>query len=103
MALKLAGTANPHIVNVARIASLSKFLKIDPRVIEREVRLTMERILDTWREAVKHLPASKPVNCIFDQWKTLALVNDVRPAFVQGHDAGESTANDAAVATPAGR
>ena len=88
MALKLAGTSNPHIVTVARIVSLSKFLEVDPKVIEREVRSTMERILETWCGAVKDLPASKAVkDAIFDQWKNLALVNDVRPSLVQGHDA----------------
>jgi hypothetical protein len=47
----------------------------------------MERILDTWREAAKDLPASKPAkDAIFDQWKHLALVKDARPALVQGHD-----------------
>jgi hypothetical protein len=104
MALKLAGTSNPNIVTVARIVSVSKFLKIDPKVIEREVRSTMERILGTWRGAVKDLPASKAVkDAIFDQWKTLALVKDVRPALVEGHDAGASAANDSSVATPSGR
>jgi serine/threonine-protein kinase HipA len=88
MALKLAGTADPHIVTIARIVSISKFLKIDPQVIEREIRLTMERILDTWAQAVKNLPASKLVkDAIFDQWQNLALVKDVRPALVQGHTA----------------
>ncbi len=89
MALKLAGTANPHVVTVARIVSLSKFLKIDPQIIEREVRSTMERILDTWPAAISDLPASKSVtDAIFGQWQNLELVNDVRPAVVQGHDAG---------------
>ena len=47
----------------------------------------MERILETWSGAVKDLPASKAVkDAIFDQWKNLALVNDVRPSLVQGHD-----------------
>jgi serine/threonine-protein kinase HipA len=87
MALRLAGTANPQIVTVARIVRLSKFLNIESQVIEREVRSTIERILDTWPEAVKNLPASKPVkDAIFGQWKNLALVNDVRPVLIQGHD-----------------
>lgn len=89
MALKLAGTSDPNIVTVARIAGIAKFLKIDPQIIQREVRSTMEKILDTWPEAAaKDLPASKRVtDAIFGQWKHLALVKDVRPALVQGHDA----------------
>ena len=59
------------------------------QIIEREVRSTMERILDTWPAAISDLPASKSVtDAIFGQWQNLALVNDVRPAVVQGHDAG---------------
>jgi hypothetical protein len=40
-----------------------------------------------WPEAVENLPASRPVtDATFGQWKDLALVNDVRPSPVQGHD-----------------
>ena len=88
MALRLAGTSDPNIVTVARIASIAKFLKIDPQIIEREVRSTTETILDTWHKAAKDLPASKQVtDAIFGQWKNLALVKDVRPALVQGQNA----------------
>ena len=83
MALKLAGRVDPKTVTVARIGNISNYLKIDSQLLEREVRTTVKRILDTWREAVKELPASKPVNdSIFDHWKNLALVNHVRPALV---------------------
>lgn len=83
MALKLAGTTNPQIVAVARIADISKFLKVDPQVLDREVRATVVRILDTWPEAVKNLPISTPIrDAIFAQWKYMALVNNVRPTLV---------------------
>ena len=83
MALKLAGRVDPKTVIVARIGNISNYLKIDSQLLEREVRTTVKRILDTWPEAVKELPASKPVkDSIFDHWKNLALVNDVRPALV---------------------
>jgi serine/threonine-protein kinase HipA len=80
MALKLAGTTNPAIVTVARIAGLCKFLHMDPHVLEREVRTTVVRILDTWPQAVNDLPISTPVrNAIFGHWNDLALVGDVAP------------------------
>jgi len=83
MALKLAGTSDPRIVTVDRIAGIGRFLKIDPQIIEREVRTTMEKILDTWREEAKDLPASKKVtDAIFGQWQHLALVKDVHRAAV---------------------
>lgn len=85
MALRLAGTSDPAIVTIARIASIAKFLKINPEIIEREVRKTMEKILDTWPNAAKDLPASKKViGAIFDHWKQLALVKDVRPTLITG-------------------
>jgi serine/threonine-protein kinase HipA len=85
MALRLAGTSDPAIVTIARIASIAKFLKIDPEIIEREVRKTTEKILDTWPNAAKNLPASrKVIGAIFDHWKQLALVKDVRPTLITG-------------------
>lgn len=87
MALKLSGTSNPFAVNVARFTTVAKFLKIDPQIIEREVRTTVEKILDTWPDAVKDLPAPADVtDAIFSRWKDMALVADVRPDFSQGHD-----------------
>ena len=83
MALKLGGKSSPNTVTVARVANISNYLKIDSRLLEREVRSTVKRILDTWPDAVKDLPASKPVkDSIFDHWKNLALVNDVRSALL---------------------
>jgi len=85
MALRLAGTSDPTIVTVARIASIAKFMKIDPEIIEREVREAMDKILDTWPDAARNLPASKKVcDAIFGHWKQLALVKDVRPPLVAG-------------------
>ena len=79
MALKLAGTSDPTIVNAARFDRIAKYLKIDPQIMEREVRMTTERILDTWPHAIKDLPAPKPVTeAIFGQWKDLALIKDAR-------------------------
>jgi len=83
MALKLGGKSSPNTVTVARVANISNYLKIDSRLLEREVRSTVKRMLDTWPDAVKDLPASKPVKAsIFDHWKNLALVNDVRSALL---------------------
>jgi len=85
MALRLAGTSDPTIVTVARIASIAKFMKIDPEIIEREVREAMDKILDTWPDAARNLPASKKIcDAIFGHWKQLALVKDVRPPLVAG-------------------
>jgi serine/threonine-protein kinase HipA len=93
MALKLAGTSDPLIVNVAKFDRVAKFLKLDPKLIEREVRRTIERILDTWPDAIKNLPAPKHVtDAIFGQWKYLTLVKDVRPVMVQGHDGSAKSA-----------
>jgi len=79
MALKLAGTSDPTIVTIDRISSIAKFLKIDPAIIEREALATMEKILDTWKDAAKDLPAPKSItDAIFDRWDTLAIVPDAR-------------------------
>lgn len=85
MALRLAGTSDPAVVTIARIASIAKFLKIDPKIIEREVRKTTEKILDIWPNAAKNLPASKKItDAIFGHWKQLALVKGVRPTLITG-------------------
>ena len=85
MALRLAGTSDPTIVTVTLIASIAKFLKIDPEIIAREVQRTVEKILDTWPAAAKNLPASKRVSdAIFEHWKHLALIKSVRPDLGRG-------------------
>jgi serine/threonine-protein kinase HipA len=85
MALKLSGSSDPTIVDVARIARLSKFWKIEESLIEREVRRTVEKILDIWPEALKDLPAPDRITSpILARWQNLSLVKDVRPTFVKG-------------------
>lgn len=95
MALKLSGSADPTIIDVARIARLSKFWKIEEGLIEREVRDTVEKILDLWRDALKDLPAPDRITApILDRWQNLNLVKDVRPTFIQGSELPEEPAPD---------
>jgi len=90
MALKLSGSSDPKIVDVARIAKLSKFWKIEESLVEREVRQTVERILDVWPEALKNLPAPDRITSpILDRWRELSLVKDVRPSLTKGSDMPE--------------
>lgn len=87
MALKFAGTANPRSVSLAHIKYAAKIWKIDVDGVEREVRLTVERIMDIWPDALKGLPAADNVKeTITKRWSNLRLIRDVRPAIVPGKD-----------------
>jgi serine/threonine-protein kinase HipA len=87
MALKLYGTKNPRIVKLSRLRKMAKLVNVDEDMIEREVRNTVTKILDTWPSALKDLPASDNVKqAILSRFDELALVQEIRPKMVQGSD-----------------
>jgi serine/threonine-protein kinase HipA len=103
MALKFNGTKDPKIVEIARARRISKYIHIDQDLIEREVRDTVTKILDTWPPAMKDLPASDKIKgAILSRFGGLALVREVRPTMVQGYDdvAPEPAARPAAAFRP---
>jgi serine/threonine-protein kinase HipA len=97
MALKISGTRDPRLVDTARLRRLEPFLDIELRVLEREMRGTVTRALDTWPAALKDLPAPDNIkDAITSRFGELALVREVRPTMVQGHVVGEKTPQDEA-------
>jgi hypothetical protein len=70
---------------------------MDLKVLEREMRQTATRALDTWPDAMKDLPAPDNIkDAILSRFGALALVREVRPTMIQGHaldaePAGEAT------------
>lgn len=86
MALRLSGTKDPKIIDTARLRRLASLLKVDPKILEREMQRTTIRILDTWPAAMKDLPAPDKIkDAILSRFSTLALVREVRPTMTQGH------------------
>jgi serine/threonine-protein kinase HipA len=56
------------------------------RLFAREMRQTTTRVLDTWPDAMKDLPAPDNIkNAILSRFGRLALVREVRPTMVPGH------------------
>lgn len=87
MALKFHGSRNPRNANTAWLDRLKNFLGIDPRILAREMRLTATRALDTWPNAMKDIPApDRFKSAIVERFPKLALVREVRPTMIQGHD-----------------
>ncbi|MFY9837642.1 MAG: hypothetical protein WAK55_14490 [Xanthobacteraceae bacterium] len=71
-------------------------MKVEPKLITKEVELTVEKILDTWPREMKALPLPLEVQkAIINRWQQMALVEKIRPQMVQGfrppsHDRSES-------------
>jgi serine/threonine-protein kinase HipA len=85
LALKFGGTNNPFLITLHRFERAAGLWKVDPKPVIKEVRLTVERILDAWPRAMEKLPLSKEVQkAIRDRWPKMALVGEVRPAMAQG-------------------
>lgn len=93
MALRFNGTKDPKIVDTARLRRIAPFIEVDLRVLEREMRQTATRALDTWPKELKGLPASDAMkDAILSRFGSLALVREVRPSMVRGHDASTAPA-----------
>lgn len=85
MALRFYGTKDPRIVETARLRRFAPFIGVDVKVLEREMRDTATRALDTWPNAMKNLPAPDNVkNAILSRFGELALVREVRPTMGPG-------------------
>jgi len=90
MALRFNGTKDPRLVDTGRLRRIAPYIEVDLRVLEREMRGTVTRALDTWPNALTDLPAPDGIKeAITSRFAKLALVKEVRPAMVQGHVAGD--------------
>ncbi|GLR92259.1 hypothetical protein GCM10007857_89810 [Bradyrhizobium iriomotense] len=86
MALRFSGTKDPKIVDTNRLRRLAPLVKVDPKLLIREMWQTAIRALDTWPQAMKDLPASDKIkNAILSRLGELALVREVRSTMIQGH------------------
>lgn len=96
MALRFNGTKDPKIVDTGRLRRIAPFIEVDLKVLEREMRQTATRALDTWPAAMKDLPAPDNIkNAILSRFDALALVREVRPAVIQGHALDAEPAEEA--------
>jgi serine/threonine-protein kinase HipA len=85
LALKFGGTNNPFLITLHRFERAAGLWRVDPKVVIKEVRLTVERILDMWPKAMEKLPLPEKVQqAIKDRWPKMALVGELRPTMAQG-------------------
>lgn len=97
IALRFNGTRDPRLVDTGRLRRIAPYIEVDLRVLEREMRRTVTRALDTWPAALKDLPAPDGIKkAITSRFSELALVREVRPAMVQGHVVHEEPPQDGA-------
>ena len=85
LALPFGGTRNPLLITLHRFERAAGLLKVDPKLITKEVRLTVEKILDSWPREMKNLPLPLEMQkAITNRWQQMTLVGEIRPQMLQG-------------------
>lgn len=84
MALAFGGTRNPAIIGLHRFERAAGLLKVDPKLVVKEAKETVGRVLDTWPKMLAEMPVPDPWRKqIADRWRSLQLVREVRPILAE--------------------
>ncbi|TDQ14848.1 type II toxin-antitoxin system HipA family toxin [Phyllobacterium brassicacearum] len=79
MALPFGNNNNPYTVGTRRFERAAGLLKVDPKLLVKEVRLTVEKALDIWPGLLKDLPLTSDANRpIINRLDKLQLVREIR-------------------------
>lgn len=76
LALRFVGTHDFARVNLHRFERIANFLRIDERLITREVRATVELAMELWPKAAPDLLGAKRAALIIDRLPRLQLVKE---------------------------
>jgi serine/threonine-protein kinase HipA len=76
--LRFVRTHQFETVEMLRFEQVARFLKVDPKWIIREVRITTERALDLWPKAAPELLGERWAKTLLARLDTLRLVREVR-------------------------
>lgn len=83
MALRLRGTRNPSLVDVARFKSFARYVGLSEAKMAVLVQRTVERAGDTWRTTATDLPLSREHRTRLDAWwRRLALTQGTSSPFL---------------------
>ncbi len=98
MGLDFGGSKNPAIVGSKRFERLAGHAGIEQSAVEREVRHTVEQILDVWPGMLPNLPMPPEFQeRLLTRWQSLTLTKQIRPQMIPGF----SVASEDAPATTA--
>jgi serine/threonine-protein kinase HipA len=59
MALEFGGTKDPELIIMRRFEHAAGLLKVDPKRLTGEVRVTVEKPLDAWPSLIKASPLTE--------------------------------------------
>jgi serine/threonine-protein kinase HipA len=78
MALAFAGSKNYEAITLHRFDRLANLLKVDPKFILKEVRQTIQRILDVWPRVLADMPLPADMKTsVTKRWDDLPLVREI--------------------------
>jgi serine/threonine-protein kinase HipA len=80
LALRFVQTHQFEAVNLHRFERVASFLKLDPKLIQREVTATVRRALDLWPDAAPRLLGAERAAKLLQRLPNLALVQEVAEA-----------------------
>lgn len=78
LALRFVRTHQFETVNMHRFERLARFLGVDQDFITREVKITIERALETWPKLASELLGDRWAEYLLSRLNTLTLVQEVR-------------------------
>lgn len=91
MALEFAKSHNPAAVNLRRFERLAGLVGLDSKIVIREVKDTVEEVLDVWPSLLPNLPAPPAfAERLTQRWKNLSLTKEIAPSVNLGEDADVS-------------
>lgn len=85
MALKFGGSDDPWRYDIGKFERAAGLLKVEPKVLLKEAKRTVERARDTWPETLRDMPIPKSCkDLIVDRIEKLPLANALSPKPVRG-------------------
>jgi serine/threonine-protein kinase HipA len=78
MALPLGNNKNPYTVGLRRFERAAGLLNVEPKVLVKEVKATVEKALAVWPQLLKELPLTEEANRkLVDRLSKLQLVREI--------------------------
>jgi len=83
MALKLGGTRTPSGVTIKKLDRAARYVGMEPRAVENEVRGTIVLAAETWPALLKKVEAEKELKKLLcSRWKSLPIAAGIANPFV---------------------
>lgn len=95
MALEFGNRKNPYIMGLSMVEGAARLTQINPRILLRDARRTVDLALDRWPDLLRDMPLPADMkNRLLERLPKLKLVQEVRPSFTVAadyRDAGGAT------------